>query len=368
MSKIKHKLKDILSHLFDESRTSNVDTDEKDLLFREYREINRIDIDVEWEGFYSRIKRYKWKSYSIYIASAAACAIMCIGLLIFDFYNFFNNLPSGTLENGVVVLHTENGDIIDLKKGNRDKIDKLNSKLTVAEVDSSRICFTQSERQQNISIKQFTDIETKHGHTYIVMLPDGTSVTLGSNSRIRFSDDYNLAHRDIILNGEAFFDVKKNKEIPFIVSCNGINIKALGTSFYVDGSNHTTSIEAVLQKGKIEVGSYLLFPSQHIKYDLITKAGVISSVDVDQYTAWMNNSFVFRTSTIDDVFKQLSKWYDIESVHYEEESIKKLEIGASFKRYSTLDEVVALLNKLDMVHITNQNSTLYIKRNPNLIP
>ncbi|HEX3008761.1 MAG TPA: FecR family protein, partial [Bacteroidales bacterium] len=108
----------------------------------------------------------------------------------------------------------------------------------------------------NISSKGLiTVISSPLGSKSIVDLPDGTKVWINAGSRISYDHNYGKTHREVSLTGEAYFNVKTNKQVPFIVKTSDIMVKALGTKFNVKAYPNERTITATLEEGKIFVSS-----------------------------------------------------------------------------------------------------------------
>ena len=91
------------------------------------------------------------------------------------------------------------------------------------------------------------------GAKSLTMLTDGTKVWLNAGSRLRYSTQYGVQNREVTLEGEAYFDVAKNKALPFEVITSGIKVKALGTAFNVKAYSGEATIETILVEGEVEV-------------------------------------------------------------------------------------------------------------------
>lgn len=156
-----------------------------------------------------------------------------------------------------------------------------------------------------------------------VNLPDGSVVTLNANSTIEIPEDYNEKERKIILKGEAFFEVAKNKEKPFIVRSGNISTVALGTSFWVRNYNHEAQVKVLLVTGKVKVEAYkgtvrkpaktiFLIPNQqaviNLKSHLETKKTVFLPETVEY---WKDNVLIFNDTKFEEVLARLEKWYGV---------------------------------------------------------
>ncbi|MCY1718966.1 FecR family protein [Prolixibacteraceae bacterium Z1-6] len=155
-----------------------------------------------------------------------------------------------------------------------------------------------------------------------ITLPDGTKVWVNSETKIKYSNQFNTKERTIYLAGEAFFDVAKNKELPLQVIANDARIKVTGTQFNVKGYPDEDKVETVLVEGRVELSrvgdmsgrSIALQPGDKAILNLGTNKVGISREDVLDDVAWKDGKTMYRNVVLKDVCKSLSRKYDAEIV------------------------------------------------------
>ncbi|MCU7552616.1 FecR domain-containing protein [Chitinophagaceae bacterium LB-8] len=176
----------------------------------------------------------------------------------------------------------------------------------------------------NAGIKEvlYNTIATPRGGQYQVELPDGSQVWLNSASSLRFPTTFVGKERKVEINGEAYFEVAKNKSMPFIVSVNGAEVQVLGTHFNVMAYKEEFDVKTTLLEGSIRFVSgnntSLLKPGQQAKLSKEGQVKVVNDVDVDEVIAWKNGMFNFEKVDIETVMRQLARWYDVEVVYQNE--------------------------------------------------
>jgi len=179
-------------------------------------------------------------------------------------------------------------------------------------------------------------IEARKGARSFLLLPDGTKVWLNSDSRIEYDEAFNGAQREVVLIGEAYFDVVKDPAHPFIVHTSDIDIRVLGTAFNVKSYPKESSIEATLIHGLIEVTNkkepaspkLILRPHEKLVYqkpsihDKDTKAvstikpfvinalppHIADSALVE--TSWVYNKLIFDGETFGEIALKMERWYN----------------------------------------------------------
>ncbi|WP_163325434.1 FecR family protein [Draconibacterium mangrovi] len=149
-------------------------------------------------------------------------------------------------------------------------------------------------------------------------LPDGTRVWVNSETEIKYSNQFNTKERDILLLGEAYFEVAHNEDLPFFVTANGARIKVTGTKFNVKGYADDSKVETVLVEGKVELSrvgdksgsSIELTPGDKATLNLEDSKVAISREDVMDDVAWKDGKLVFRNIPLQEVCKTLERHFD----------------------------------------------------------
>jgi transmembrane sensor len=148
-------------------------------------------------------------------------------------------------------------------------------------------------------------------------LPDGTSGWLNSNSSVKYNGNFS-SDRQVTLKGEAFFDVFKDKNRPFIVNANEVTLSVLGTRFNIASYENEKHVEVVLEEGKLVFNdremnkSYTMKPNDLIVYDKALKDFSTTEVEPQKYLSWTDGKLVFRNDPLDVIARRLERWYDID--------------------------------------------------------
>ncbi len=204
-------------------------------------------------------------------------------------------------------------------------------------------------------IALYNEIKTPLGAKSEITLNDGTEIMLNAGSSIKYGSDYNLHNRDLVLEGEAYFKVARNIDLPLVVNAGNINIKATGTEFNVKAYSDDGIIETTLVDGEVEISQkgnndknriLVLEPNQKAIYacrsDQLTlekikeieplavkpakiitdKLLVSSKTDVEQVTAWTKNKLIIRSENLESLCTKLQRKYNVTFV-FKDEEIKK---------------------------------------------
>jgi Fe2+-dicitrate sensor, membrane component len=183
----------------------------------------------------------------------------------------------------------------------------------------------------------------------VVVLPDGTRISLGANTVFHCEKNYGRSARTVYLEGEAYFDVIKQNDKPFVVKCGGQNIEVLGTKFnvmaYPDDSVFTTT----LLEGSIRLTvedlskSVILSPDQQLSYNRNKGVLKINSVDAQQVTAWTSGYYFFSEQRLEDILHRLSLVYGVEFI-INSEKLKNPVFTGTFYRGQNIKDIMEVIN------------------------
>ena len=208
-----------------------------------------------------------------------------------------------TLADGSTVILDDAQNGILAQQGNT-KVIKLDGKLLY------------DPANKNSKEVVYNTISTPKGGQYQLELPDGSLVWLNATSSIRFPTSFVEKERRVEITGEAYLEVAKNRDKPFIVTVNNAEVQVLGTHFNINAYLDEDDVETTLLEGSVKfvngANADILKPGQQSQ---LTKNGsfkVVSDVDVDKVVAWKNGFFDFENAGIETVMRQLSRWYNVE--------------------------------------------------------
>ncbi|WEK20852.1 MAG: DUF4974 domain-containing protein [Candidatus Pedobacter colombiensis] len=196
---------------------------------------------------------------------------------------------------------------------------------------------------------------TPKGGQYSIVLPDGTNVWINAGSTLRFpSSFWEMPERRVYLSGEAYFEVRQIKsvlnmqrrarKIPFIVQTDKQEITVLGTHFNINCYNDEPNIKTTLLEGLVKVsskgGDAILKPGMQAINNGSTLQ--IAEVDTDLAIAWKNGEFAFINESLENIMKQVSRWYNVHVV-YNDEQIKKKKFGAFVSKFKNVSELLHMI-------------------------
>jgi len=315
------------------------------------RSWNKLENHFEEE----ELPRYRWNSsWGWKTAAAAIVVVFAIGALLFKSpkTDVAMRLAEHPETDTVIYPATDkaylllsNGEQIALgaaEEAQQKVIRILDSDVSV---DKGQISFGNRGGGNEIS-SQYQTLVVPAGTTYKLMLSDGTKIWMNAASKLKFPAGFEGHQRFVEMEGEAYFEVAKDKDRPFIIRSRRQEIKVLGTSFNLSDFDDEKDCRTTLVEGAVEV------TERASKRQLKMKAGEQTlvgtqfkkiKVDPSAYVAWKNGYFDFTESnSLVDIMKQIARWYNVKVVFKNPKEDRMW--SGKMKRNMTLNEIVGQLN------------------------
>lgn len=295
---------------------------------------------------------------------AAAVAVFIIGIATLFFYQEEHpTVAKTTISPGSskAMLILNNGEIISLSEKNKTEI-VATEELSIRN-EGSRLRYTASENTKNEQANNYNELIVPKGGEFTLTLSDGTKVWLNSQSKIRYPVIFNDITREVYLEGEAYFEVAKDPQHPFHVNArNGVNIEVLGTSFNVRSYTDENAIETVLEEGSVRMSqgkdAVILSPGNKAVY-LPNEPIQLTTVNTELYTAWRHGQYIFMEESVENILKQLSRWYDIE-VFYSNEAAKSVVFSGDVRKYDDINTLLEAMEIAGGIHFRINGKTLIV--------
>lgn len=207
----------------------------------------------------------------------------------------------------------------------------------------------------------YNTIETPKGGKYQIILPDGSKVWLNAGSLIRFPAIFSGNERNVELTGEAYFEVAKNIDKPFIVQTKDMNVFVTGTKFNIMAYNDENYSATTLVEGSVQVSNptqkVFLKPGEQAVSNKGTSLNK-SDAEIEQTIAWKNGLFQFNNADIRSVMKQISRWYDV-SIEYRG-MVPDKHFGGYISRDSKLSQVLKMLELSDIKFVVEEKKIIVL--------
>ncbi len=181
-----------------------------------------------------------------------------------------------------------------------------------------------------------------------LMLSDGSRVWLNAGSSLTYPVAFGKKERSVSITGEAYFEIAHNASKPFYVSKGNVNVRVLGTHFNVNSYEDEDAIRVTLLQGSVNVtvagNSAILKPGEQAKVQTENnKIETSKDVDLEDVMAWKNGLFSFDEVGIQEVMRQLARWYDVDVVY--EGKVPQQKFGGDIERTLSLSQVLEVLEK-----------------------
>ena len=251
------------------------------------------------------------------------------------------------------------GSTVDIIKDRTIELEEADGTTIVT--DSAGIDYSAITAKDTAEIRNI--VQTLTGMEYTLTLSDGTKVFLNAETKLKFPTIFKGDQREVELEGEAYFEVRKDEAHPFIVKTVSMNVRVLGTSFNVRSYVNEHDVTATLVEGKVAVSDgeveKMLVPGEQAVYIKETGKMEVKEVDVSLYTAWHSGKFIFRNETLEDMMIYLSRWYGFK-YRFIDDQAKRVQLGARLDRYDNMNPIVEMLRKTGLVNVTQVDDMLYI--------
>ena len=347
-------LKKILKKL-KEPKNSNIFKTYIKINFYSIYLMNQSDTESIIKEIKSRINREESKIKRSHILintlKYAAVFILIFGL---GFYSSNNFLPSDKIQKIIlksndIILFSGNGEVI-LDKGDNNSEDKnIISKINLIQKSNQLIY------DNNLDIKEtvYHSLKVPYGKRFNVILTDGSKVFLNSGSVLKYPIKFlPNQKREVFLQGEAYFDVSKNKKDLFIVNTNKINVEVYGTKFNVKNYSEDFNSDIVLVSGSVAIKnneneeSTLLKPGFKGSVDKTTLKITESKINTKVYTSWIEGEVVFRKESFSQILKKLERLYNVTAIDNRVESSNELFNAAIDVENENIETVLEYFNKI----------------------
>lgn len=209
----------------------------------------------------------------------------------------------------------------------------------------------------------YNTIATPRGGQYQVKLADGTKVWLNSVSSISFPTAFSGKDRQVKVTGEVYFEVARNKAMPFIVNSGNQLVEVLGTHFNINSYDDEPDVKTTLLEGAVKIRqlnsgfSALLKPGQQ---SISKPSGpiLVKKADTEQAVAWKNGLFQLNDVNIETIMRQASRWYDVDVVY--QGKIPERKFSGKIKRNVKASEFLQMLTYFN-VRFSTEGRKIIIK-------
>lgn len=267
-------------------------------------------------------------------------------------------------KNAVLVLgsgksiNLERSDSLDIKEEDGTRIIK----------DDQLLSYHQPTGETDMKAPDNTLIVPRGGE-YSLVLSDSTRVYLNAMSKLVFPVSFSKGAREVSLEGEACFMVKKDRGKPFIVNVNGMRVEVLGTTFNVNAYNDQGNIVTTLVEGKIRLVAgidqsreYVLSPDDQAVFNASSGGEVqIRQVNASNYIQWIDGVYVFDQQSLGEIMQTLSRWYDF-NYWFEQQELEHIRFKGGLSKYESIDPILEIIESTGKVKATIKGKNILFSK------
>ncbi|MCX2452084.1 DUF4974 domain-containing protein [Pedobacter sp. PLR] len=301
-------------------------------------------------------------------ASVAAAVLFCLTIGILFFTPKREELPQTAIQHKHPIVSGGNKAMLILADGSKVVLDdkhtgKVASQGSVLITKTANGQLTYSHAASAVPADGDNIIETPRGGQYQVTLPDGTEVWLNAASRLKYPVAFKAGERRVELQGEAYFEVAKNKKLPFRVVSNGQTVEVLGTHFNINSYKEEGLQRTTLLEGSVRVlvlkNMVLLKPGQQAEVSK-NESIAITEANTEAAIAWKNGYFRFDHEGIESIMSKISRWYDV-SVEFKGKITEEKFSGTS-SRAKNINQVLEMLEETNAVHFKIEGRRILVMK------
>lgn len=304
-------------------------------------------------------------TFTIIRYAAVAILFFTLGIVFYIYQKpgnyleaYQQNTELQSVGNSQLILG--NGENVQIREKESEIVYQPNGKIVINNKDTIQSLIDSTKPDINQLI-------VPYGKNASVKLPDGSIAFLNAGSRLIYPSVFEKKKREVLLIGEGFFEVTHNKEVPFIVKTNEVEVEVLGTEFNVTAYPSDNIIETVLVNGKVKVrrsgfhllnSEYTLEPNQRAAFNKENSETKISSVDVMNYVSWHEGYLRFEASDLNRIIKKLERYYDVRIILVDP-VLGIRTISGKLKLEEDKESVLKVLAKTASVQLEKINETTY---------
>ncbi|MFD2943341.1 FecR family protein [Flavobacterium notoginsengisoli] len=341
-------------------------------IYRQLKASETVDPDTAWEITKSKfsipfenkeLPKAKKKRYlSFYSAAAAVTVLLCSGYFIKVYVIGTKSLESLKIPKQEITLILPGGEVQQLNTKENKNVTSKNGEV-IGRQNGAAAYFSQNGKADKL---QYNTLKIPYGKQFNVTLSDGTKVYLNAGTSLRFPQYFseNLALREVEVDGEAYFEVAKNKKQPFVVHSSKIEVTVLGTQFNFRTYPEEKKAEVVLKEGSVRLQSMennlvILKPGDMGYFIDGSKTLQTKEVFVANYIAWINGELIYRNVTFGTILKSLERHFNVK-IENHSDVLKDDRLNVNFGNES-LPKVLAYLKDDFGIDYTIKNNTIILK-------
>ena len=314
----------------------------------------------ERRGHSGRIRIVRW------VAVVAAVWVLALGVTLWMTFGKKENVAPLPVASKIIPAGEKKATLT-LADGTEVHVEEITAQILQEkgmniEYRNGEIVYHKSEEKTTEVV--YNKLEVPRGGECMIKLDDGTKVWVNAETKLKYPVTFVGDRREVVLEGEAFFDVAKNEK-PFIVKTSFGDVRVLGTAFGISAYASEPESYTTLVRGKVSVERegikpVVILPGEQV---VTSKDGkmIKQQVDVEEFVGWKDGIYVFKEKSLGEIMKTLERWYNI-SVDFQEKSLVDLPFTGNLKRYDDINVFFDALTRTgDMKYRVDGNQVILFK-------
>ena len=314
----------------------------------------------ERRGHSGRIRIVRW------VAVVAAVWVLALGVTLWMTFGKKENVAPLPVASKIIPAGEKKATLT-LADGTEVHVEEITAQILQEkgmkiEYRNGEIVYHKSEEKTTEVV--YNKLEVPRGGECMIKLDDGTKVWVNAETKLKYPVAFVGDRREVVLEGEAFFDVAKNEK-PFIVKTSFGDVRVLGTAFGISAYASEPESYTTLVRGKVSVEReggkpVVILPGEQV---VTSKDGKMmkQKVDVEEFVGWKDGIYVFKEKSLGEIMKTLERWYNI-SVDFQEKSLVDLPFTGNLKRYDDINVFFDALTRTgDMKYRVEGNQVILFK-------
>lgn len=216
--------------------------------------------------------------------------------------------------------------------------------------------------------EKYINLLVMDGKREQLILPDSSIVWVNSGSKVKYPQKFKEDSRFIELDGEAFFNIKREQGRPFFVKLNNLTIEVIGTEFNISAYNTNKQILATLNKGKIKIktnnnSDYVLEPNQQFRMNNLNSQVEIVNVNANDFSEWRNGKLVYNELSLSEITLSLNRTFNVQITLDKSLLVKEDKYSIKFINNESIEDILKILS--DVAHFSYKKNGNHIMIIPN---
>ncbi|MDN3724161.1 FecR domain-containing protein [Aequorivita sp. SDUM287046] len=288
-------------------------------------------------------------------------AAVFVGVAILGYSIYFNSPQKNTIPAAPqITLQLEDGTIRTVNENGESVIVDANGNR-ISEQKGDALIYSDNEIAQTL---QYNILSVPNGKTFRLSLSDGSKVVLNAGTKLKYPVNFlKDDNRKVFLNGEAYFEVAKDLEHPFIVDTDDMDVEVLGTQFNVTSYTEDQKTYTVLVEGKVAAHNKLvdeegkiLNPNEKVSFE--NEKLKVEEVNVSKYVAWVQGQLVFVDDSFNVIANKLERKFNVK-IENNYAALNDISITATFTN-ETIEEVLKTFQTYKNFHYSINNGKITV--------